>query len=185
MYILPMPETSSTFSHEELEAVRKRVVGALLRQVSPEIATRLKHSRTLRSHGSNSTFKYFGIWDKRQPGILDTDHFSYKLVYDPHAIYHKEQKAKGEPYRFNINFYANKIRIYHQREAILEALTDAVAGTNIAGFEPKLNNQQALILIHFFEAANIRELEDDSLNIFPAHYAVSSSLCECNRQLRQ
>lgn len=128
----------------------------------------LKHSTILRSHGNNSTFKYFAFWDKHQPSSLLTDHFSYKFVYDPYARYHEKEKASGGPYRCNINFYANKIRIYQHQGAIIEALTHAIREANIDGFTANVaETGKALVLVRLFEADSVRELEDILLEYLP------------------
>lgn len=88
-----------------------------LRQVRaalpPHISARLTANRHFVTHGSYRTLSLFDVWDKYQTDALPHQHFKYGLGCDQRA---------GANHVGYIGLWINRIRIYRQREAILNIL---------------------------------------------------------------
>jgi hypothetical protein len=108
-----------------------------LKDVLPiTIAERLRSNRHVVTHGSYIDLYLFDIWDIHQNDVLGRQHFKYCLAYDPSLRNH----SKHDGY---FHLWLNTIRIYRQREEIVEVLNRTLP--KVIGPEFKYDRQQRAI----------------------------------------
>ena len=79
----------------------------------PHIGERLTSNRRFVTHGSYRTLFLFDIWDKNQNDVLHRQHFKYGLGCD---------QRSGTNQVGHVGLWLNRIRIYRNRDSILEIL---------------------------------------------------------------
>jgi 5-methylcytosine-specific restriction endonuclease McrA len=120
--------------------------------LDPAVRDRLKASNTVIRHGGDTRVLQYHIWDRQQPGIFHKHHFKYEVQYDPFGT-----KAGTNNTNFCIHFYLNKIRIYHEREAIVARIRRELSAMRLVGFKLK-ETDRAFSFHHNFHAATAKAL---------------------------
>lgn len=116
------------------------------------IRDRLKASNAVIRHGSDTRVLQYHIWDRDQPSIFHRHHFKYEVQYDPAGT-----KAGTATTNFCIHFYLNKIRLYHERDAMVARVRRELAQVRLPGFKLK-ETERAFSFHHNFYAATSSEL---------------------------
>lgn len=155
------------FSIEQVASACLRATARLQEDLPADIASRLVPNRKASRHGTETRIFEFQIRDKFQPGLLDKKYFSYGVIYDPVCRYHTWKKEAGGPCQILVRFYANRQRIYDQRDIVIpmhwkEIEKAARVLHDFLAYE----NQQVIGIFRFFDAASVEELEENIYQAF-------------------
>ena len=133
-----------------------------IRLLDPVVRTRLKASNTVIRHGTDGRILQYHIWDRVQPDIFDKRHFKYEVQHDAVGRYSGTATTN-----FAIQFYMNKVRLIHERDALISRIRTDLQALKIPGYKLE-ENKQAIFLIHRF-AADTPEALNASLfeRLFP------------------
>jgi len=128
---------SETFSKEKLIAAYRPFAELINGKVAdekglldPAMIGLLRASKTVEPHGGDTRVLQFHINAKAQPSIFHRDHFKYAVQYDPFGT-----KAGTATKNFCIEFYMSKVRIYHERDAMITRVRRELSGLRIPGFK--------------------------------------------------
>jgi len=117
------------------------------------IRSRLKASNTVSPHGTDGRVLQYHIWDREQPDIFAKKHFKYEVQHDPVQRYSGTANTN-----FSVQFYMNKIRLYHEREEIILRIRRELSRLKIKGFSLG-ENTQAIYFHSKFYAENAKVLQ--------------------------
>ena len=120
--------------------------------LDPSVRERLRASNTFMHHGGDTRVLQYHIWDRDQPSIFHRHHFKYEVQYDPAGT-----KAGTATTNFCIHFYLNKIRLYHEREAMVKRVRRELEQIRLTGFKLK-ETERAFSFHHNFKATSHKEL---------------------------
>ena len=120
--------------------------------LDPAVAGLLKASRAVIPHGGDTRVLQFHINARAQPSIFHPHHFKYAVQYDPFGT-----KAGSATKNFCIEFYMNKIRIYHEREEMVNRVRRELSHLRLAGFQFG-EGERAFGLNHQFSARTEAQL---------------------------
>jgi len=114
----------------------------------------------------------YHIWVRGQPTIFDKRYFKYEVQHDPVPRYTGTEKTN-----WAIQFWMNKIRIYHERDAVIKRVRGDVSKIRLKGYSYE-ENEQAISLICRFRAENLKKVRE-SLDefLFPLINAVHPTFC--------
>jgi len=149
------------FSPEIITAAARNATTQLIKDLPPELGSRLKVGRLASRHGTELRMIEFRLWDRHQPGLLDYKYFGYTFIYDPTCRYHRWKQRQGGPCELLVRFYANRQRIYDQRDVVIPALWSQMLALepSLQGFQA-YQNDQVIGLFRFFDAKSEAQLEE-------------------------
>jgi hypothetical protein len=132
-----------TFQRDELIEVFQPFSDLINRKTNDDeklldasIRSRLKASNTVSPHGTDGRVLQYHIWDREQPDIFAKKHFKYEVQHDPVQRYSGTANTN-----FAVQFYMNKIRLYHEREEIILRIRKELSLLKIKGFSLGENTQ--------------------------------------------
>ena len=120
--------------------------------LDPAVAGLLKASRAVLAHSGDTRVLQFHINARAQPTVFHPHHFKYAVQYDPFGT-----KAGTATKNFCIEFYMNKIRIYHEREEMVKRVRRELSALHVPGFQFG-EGERAFGLDHKFSAHTEGEL---------------------------
>ncbi|HZM05677.1 MAG TPA: HNH endonuclease [Candidatus Saccharimonadales bacterium] len=120
--------------------------------LDPAIRDRLKASNTFVRHGSDTRVLQYHIWDRAQPTIFHRHHFKFEVQHDPFGT-----MAGSATENFSIAFYMNKIRIYHEREEMINRVRHELSRVRLPGFQLR-ETERSFCFYHNFQATAEAEL---------------------------
>lgn len=130
--------------------------------LDPAVAGLLRASRAVIPHSQDTRVLQFHINARAQPTIFHPHHFKYAVQYDPFGT-----KGGTATKNFCIEFYMSKIRIYHEREEMVERVRRELSKLRLPGFEFR-ESKKAFCYDHKFvantEAALLKEVRK---HLFP------------------
>jgi hypothetical protein len=104
---------------------------AYLRDTLPrETFSRLRFGRAWVTHGTRRTLQLFEIWDRRQNALIPKSHFKYCVAYDPLQL----NPGAGPLEDGYFHAWLNTIRIYRDRDTIVQKLRADIARLRLPGF---------------------------------------------------
>ncbi len=131
------------------------------------IAGLLKASRAVSPHSKDTRVLQFHINARAQPTIFHPHHFKYAVQYDPFGTI-----GGTATKNFVIEFYLSKIRIYHEREAMVERVRRELSRLQLRGFELR-ETEKSFCYDHKFSAkTEIALLREVNEYLFPLLNAV-------------
>jgi len=98
--------------------------------LDPSVAGLLKASRAVTPHSRDTRVLQFHINARAQPSVFHPHHFKYAVQYDPFGT-----MAGTATKNFCIEFYLSKVRIYHEREEMVNRVRRELSRLRLAGFE--------------------------------------------------
>ena len=120
--------------------------------LDPAVAGLLKAGRAVYPHSKDTRVLQFHINARAQPTIFHPHHFKYAVQYDPFGTI-GDTAAKN----FVIEFYMSKIRIYHEREAMVSRVRRELARLRLSGFEFR-ETERSFCYDHKFAASTESQL---------------------------
>lgn len=148
-----MSAITGVFTRDSLAQIFRPVSDVLNRKVDdvdelldPAVRERLRASNTVIHHGGDIRVLQYHIWNRDQPGIFHRHHFKYEVQFDPAGT-----KAGTATTNFCIHFYLNKIRLYHERDAMVARVRRELGQIRLAGFKLK-ETERAFSFHHNFKA---------------------------------
>jgi hypothetical protein len=120
--------------------------------LDPAVAGLLKASRAVILHSGDTRVLQFHINARAQPSVFHPHHFKYAVQYDPFGT-----KGGTATKNFCIEFYMSKIRIYHEREEMVNRVRRELSRLDLPGFEFR-ENDRAFCYDHKFVAQTERKL---------------------------
>lgn len=130
--------------------------------LDPAIRVRLRASNTIIPHGGDTRVLQYHIWDRAQPSIFHRHHFKYEVQHDSVGT-----KAGTARTNFCVHFYMNKIRIYHERAAMVKRVRRELESIRVKGFKLK-ETDRAFSFHHNFNADTLSEIQHEvKQHLFP------------------
>lgn len=135
--------------------------------LDPAVAGLLKASRAVIPHSQDTRVLQFHINSRVQPTVFHKHHFKYAVQHDPFGT-----MAGTATKNFCIEFYMSKIRIYHERDEMVDRVRRELSKLRLPGFEFR-ESKKAFCYDHKFaahtETALLKEVHE---HLFPLINAV-------------
>jgi hypothetical protein len=128
---------SAVFTKEKLVALYRPISDLINGKVAddeglldPAVAGLLKASRAVTPHSRDTRVLQFHINARAQPSVFHPHHFKYAVQYDPFGT-----MAGTATKNFCIEFYLSKVRIYHERDAMVDRVRRELSALRVPGFK--------------------------------------------------